>query len=123
MSEAERDLSILAHIIRYCDQIDEAIHRMGDDEQVFASDMLYQNAVALCLLQIGELAGHLSEAYRETHPAMPWRQIKALRNIIAHNYGSVDAETAWEIVQEDIPALRKYCEEEVKGRSGTSLDF
>ena len=78
---------------------------------------VYQNAVALCLLQIGELAGHLSEPYRSSHPDVPWRQIKALRNIIAHNYGSVDAETAWEIVQEDIPALRQYCEEEVKGRS------
>ncbi len=119
MSEAERDLSILEHIIRYCDQIDEAVRRLGNDGQVFASDTVYQNAVALCLLQIGELAGHLSETYRAAHPAMPWRQIKALRNIIAHNYGSVDAETAWEIVQEDIPALRQYCEEEVKGRSDT----
>ncbi len=115
MSETERDLSILAHIVRYCDQIDETIRRMGDDGQVFASDTVYQNAVALCLLQIGELAGHLSETYRDTHPAMPWRQIKALRNIIAHNYGSVDAETAWEIVKDDIPALRQFCENEVKG--------
>lgn len=34
MSEAERNLSILEHIIRYCDQIDEAIQRFGDDGQV-----------------------------------------------------------------------------------------
>ena len=117
MSESERDLSILAHIIRYCDQIDETIRRMGDDGQVFAADTVYQNAVALCLLQIGELSGRLSEGYRAAHPAMPWRQIKALRNIIAHNYGSVDAETAWEIVKGDIPALRQFCEQEVKGGS------
>ena len=117
MSEHERDLSILEHIIRYCGQIDEAVRRFGNDGQVFASDTVYQNAVALCLMQIGELAGRLSETYRAAHPAMPWRQIRALRNIIAHNYGSVDAETAWEIVQEDIPALQQYCEEEVKGRS------
>ena len=89
---------------------------MGNDGQIFASDTVYQNAVALCLLQIGELAGHLSESYRAAHPAIPWRQIKALRNIIAHNYGSVDAETAWEIVQEDIPALRRYCEKEINGK-------
>lgn len=115
MSEAERDLSILRHIIRYCDQIDLTIHRVGNDGQVFASDTVYQNAVALCLLQIGELSGHLSEAYRIAHPAMPWRQIKASRNIIVHNYGSIDAETAWEIVKDDIPALRRFCENEVQG--------
>jgi uncharacterized protein with HEPN domain len=115
MSEAERNLSILEHIIRYCDQIDEAIQRFGDDGQVFRSDAVYQNAVAMCLLQIGELAGHLTDEYRATHLAIPWRQIKALRNIIAHNYGSVDAETAWEIVQDDIPTLRAYCEKETQG--------
>ena len=119
MSEAERDLSILEHIIGYCDQIDEAVRRFGNDGQAFASDTVYQNAVALCLLQIGELAGRLSDAYRAAHPTIPWRQMKALRNIIAHNYGSVDAETAWEIVQEDIPAMRQYCEEEVLRRSDT----
>ena len=74
MSEAERNLSILEHIIRYCDQIDEAIQRFGDDGQVFRSDAVY-----------------------------------------AHNYGSVDAETAWEIVQDDIPTLRAYCEKETQG--------
>ena len=117
MSEAERDLTILEHVIRYCSQIDETVLRFGNDGKVFASDTVYQNAVALCLLQIGELAGHLSESYRDAHPDIPWRQIKALRNIIAHNYGSVDAETAWEIVQEDIPALRQHCEKEVNGYS------
>ena len=63
----------------------------------------------MCLLQIGELAGHLTEAYRTAHPEMPWRQIRALRNIIAHSYGSVDAQTAWEIVKDDIPILRDHC--------------
>ena len=90
---------------------------MGDDGTVFASDTVYQNAVALCLLQIGELAGRLSEGYREAHPSMPWRQIRALRNIIAHNYGAVDAETAWEIVKDDIPDLRRFCENEIKGHA------
>ena len=114
MSEAERDLGILRRIIRYCSQIDEAVLRFGRNETVFVSDTVYQNAVALCLLPIGELAGSLSEAYRAAHPGIPRRQIRALRNLIAHNYGAVDAETAWEIVQNDIPALRCFCEAETR---------
>ncbi|MBQ3424736.1 MAG: DUF86 domain-containing protein [Clostridia bacterium] len=51
----------------------------------------------------------MSEEYRVQHPQVPWRQIRALRNIIAHNYGAVDADTAWEIVHEDIPKLKAYC--------------
>lgn len=120
MSGAERDRSILEHMARYCDQIAQTVERFGRDEAVFIGDVVYQNAVALCLLQIGELAGHLTEQYRAEHPQMPWRQIKALRNIIAHHYGAVDAETAWEIVESDIPALHRYCLEEC--RSGPTPD-
>ena len=114
MSTHERDISILSHMIRYCDQIDAAIRHFGDDEQLFYSDAVFQNAVAMCILQIGELAGHLTEDYRISHPEMPWRQMKSLRNIIAHNYGAVDAETAWEIVKGDIPSLRRFCEAQLE---------
>ena len=105
-------MSILRHIQSYCAQIEATVARFGDDACTFQSDFVYRNAVAMCLLQIGELVELLSEEYRNEHPQMPWRQIKALRNIIAHNYGSVDADTAWEIVHEDIPVLREYCDKE-----------
>ena len=49
-----RDAHILTHMIAYCDQIDEAVNHFGRDQETFFSDKVYQNAVALCLLQIGE---------------------------------------------------------------------
>ena len=42
------------------------------------------------ILQIGELAGKLSDDFRHEHNQIPWQQIKATRNIVAHSYGSVD---------------------------------
>lgn len=113
MTAQDRNRSILEHILKYCDQIDAAVVRFGHDQRTFEGDTVYQNAVAMCLLQIGELVGHLSEDFRDSHAQMPWRQIKALRNIIAHNYASVDAETAWEILETDIPAMRAFCVEEL----------
>ncbi len=47
MSTHERDISILSHMIRYCDQIDAAIRHFGDDELLFYSDAVFQNAVAI----------------------------------------------------------------------------
>ena len=41
------------------------------------------------------------------------RQIRSVRNIVVHNYGSVDAETLWEIIEKDIPELKEYCEKEL----------
>ena len=105
----DRNLRILGHIISYCGQIEETVRRFGDAYDIFAADPIYRNAAALCILQIGELVGNLSDDFRGQHSAIPWRQIKAMRNIVAHHYGSVDAATTWEVIQGDIPELKSYC--------------
>ena len=109
MKHLDRDMNILEHIVTYCDQIQQTVERFGDDYNIFAADPIYRNAAALCILQIGELVGKLTETFRERYSGAPWRQIKGMRNIVAHSYGSVDPATTWEIVQTDAPALRRYC--------------
>lgn len=109
MKPLDRDMGILEHIVGYCDQIQLTMERFGRDADVFASDPIYRNAAALCILQIGELVGKLTDEFRVQHPGVPWRQIKAMRNIVAHSYGTVDPETTWEIMTDDIPNLRQYC--------------
>lgn len=49
------------------------------------------------------------EEFRKEYPSVPWRQIKAMRNIAAHNDGSADPETTREIITDDIPVLKEYC--------------
>jgi len=34
-----------------------------------------------------------------------------MRNIVAHKYDSLDLEGTWDTAQEDIPALREYCQQ------------
>jgi len=109
MKPLDRDFSILEHIVSYCDQIALTVERFGNSYSLFAADPIYRNAAALCILQIGELVGKLTDEFRDAHPAVPWRQIKAMRNIVAHSYGTVDPETTWEIIAEDIPDLKRYC--------------
>jgi len=113
MSASNRDRSLIEHILNYCLQIEATVKHFGDDGELFDASFIYQNAVAMCLMQIGELAGLLTEDYRREHTQIPWRQIRALRNIIAHNYGSVDKQTAWEIIHQDIPELKRYCAAEI----------
>ena len=109
MKPLDRNISILEHIVGYCDQIEETIRRFGNDYGVFSADAIYRNAAALCVLQIGELAGKLTDEFRAEHPGAPWRQIRGMRNIVAHSYGTVDPEVTWEILTEDIPKLKTYC--------------
>ena len=95
-------IKIIRHLLDRIDYI--------DDYALFESDPIYRNATALCILQIGELVGKLTDDFREEHPSVPWRQIKAMRNIVAHSYGSVVPETTWEIITGDIPDLKRYCQ-------------
>ena len=68
MKPLDRNISILEHIVGYCDQIEETIRRFGNDYGVFSADAIYRNAAALCVLQIGELAGKLTDEFRAEHP-------------------------------------------------------
>ena len=109
MKLPDRNISILEHIIKYCDQIEETVRRFGNSYAVFSEDEIYRNAAAMCILQIGELAGKLTDDFRREYPYAPWKQIRGMRNIVAHSYGTVDPEITWEIIEEDIPALKQYC--------------
>jgi len=104
-----RNVDVLQRIISYCKEISETINRFGGDYSVFARDSVYKNATALCVLQIGELTTHLTDEFKQTYTGIPWSQIKALRNVVAHNYGTIDQESLWETITIDIPKLEEYC--------------
>lgn len=109
-----RDRSILQHIIGYCRQIQNAVERFGNQYAIFAEDQDYKNSVALCVLQIGELSGQLTDDFKAAHGEIPWREIKVMRNVVAHRYGTIDTQVLFETVQSDIPVLWKYCEAVLK---------
>ena len=111
MSGNSRNLSILRHILSYCGQIEEAVARFGANKTLFETDSVYHNAVSLCILQIGELVGNLTDEFRASHPSIPWREIKLMRNLVAHRYGTVDHSLTWDVVMKDVPELKRFCEE------------
>ena len=106
-----RDAQILAHILEYCNRIEKTLSRFGRNFDIFLEDQDYMDSVSMNLLQIGELAGKFSDAYvQETKPQMDWRAIKNMRNMFAHDYGSMDKDRIWQTATEDVPALKAYCE-------------
>ena len=110
METKDRDQSIIEHIHSYCNDIYDAVNRFGNSYDTFKADKEYRNACALCILQIGELCGHLSEEFRNEHADMPWKEIRAMRNVVAHKYGSISIEATWETIESDIPELKGFCE-------------
>jgi uncharacterized protein with HEPN domain len=109
MDRDKKDLSIIRHILDYCYEIEQTVFRFGNNTESFYSDKIYRNAVAMSILQIGELAGRLSAEFTAIHSDIPWRNIRAMRNIVAHAYGSISIPDVWDTVTNDIPKLRDYC--------------
>ena len=63
----------------------------------------------MCVVQIGELAGLVSDETKELNKSVPWRVIKDTRNFYVHAYGAIDLEAVWETITKDIPGLRTAC--------------
>ena len=55
MKPLDRDMSVLRHIVSYCDQIEQTTEHFGNTYESFSASQIYRNAAALCILQIGEL--------------------------------------------------------------------
>ena len=111
---SERDVEILNNILKYCKQIDEANQQFNSNRDSFEENSVYRNSVAMCVLQIGELAKHLSEEFKtQTVAEIPWHQIQGLCNVVAHEYGKIDTESLWETIYDDIPRLCEFCNEHI----------
>ena len=110
MPAPNRDRTVIEHILRYCNQIDVAHADFGRSKERFMQSTTYQNAVSLCILQIGELVNHLSDDFKATHKQVPWHKIRGMRNYVAHEYGSIDFDVVWYVATESILNLREFCE-------------
>lgn len=105
------DRERLEHIQTYCRDIAGFIDRFGRDFSTFTKDRAYFSAVAMSIMQIGELANGLSDEFRaETQGQMHWGMVRGMRNWIAHAYTEMDETIVWETATHDIPDLLRFCE-------------
>jgi hypothetical protein len=51
-----KNIDILRHIVRYCDEISEAVELFGNSFEALQTSSPYKNATAMCIFQIGELS-------------------------------------------------------------------
>ena len=72
------------------------------------SDLTTRLAVSMALLIISDLVGTIqtkSPEFFVAHPEIPWSQIRAFRNRLAHDYFNVDLDILWAAATTSVPAL------------------
>lgn len=94
----------LHHILECIGRIEE--DTLGGRDSFLASHTL-QDAVLRNVQTLSESAQRLPSSIKDAHPEVEWSEIAAFRNVLVHNYLGIDLEKVWDIVQRDIPRLKR----------------
>ena len=78
----------------------------GYSYETFANDRKCQDAVERCVSRISEAASKLEGSVEGIIPDQPWPQIRAVGNVLRHEYDRVNPIFIWRIVSEDLPPLK-----------------
>jgi uncharacterized protein with HEPN domain len=82
----------------------------GLNKEDFLEDKRTQQAVIMSLIVIGEAAAKVMDGhaqFAQTHPQVPWRNMRGMRNRIAHGYFDINLDVVWDTVQTALPDLLK----------------
>ncbi len=99
ISDAER----MEHILGAIQRIKGFV--VGMDRDAFHANQTVQDAIAYNITIIGEAVRCVSDGTKSAHPEVPWKQIRAMRNILIHDYLRTDVEALWNVVQNDLDDL------------------
>ena len=94
----------------YLESIRDCFERIAEytagGEQELLTSRLIQDGGVRNLEVIGEATKNLSTGLREANPAIPWRQIAGMRDVLIHDYLKVNLSRVWLTVSTDLPDLR-----------------
>lgn len=80
----------------------------GLAKEDFLEDKRTQQAVIMSLIILGEAVTKVMDGYGEfakAHGQVPWRNMRGMRNRIAHGYFDINLDVVWDTVQTALPAL------------------
>jgi len=99
--------------------IQEAIERIEKyavrGHKAYERNELIQTWVLHHLQIIGEAVRSLSPELVHKHSEIAWSKIVGMRNILVHNYFSIDAAIVWAVIENDLPVLKQQINELLDG--------
>ncbi|HEU4558283.1 MAG TPA: DUF86 domain-containing protein, partial [Longimicrobium sp.] len=93
----------IVDIIESAEKILAAVQ--GVEFSRFASDALLRDAVLYNVVIIGEAARYIPADVQSRYPEVPWRELREIRNFVAHVYHRVSYRQIWRTITTDLPVM------------------
>jgi uncharacterized protein with HEPN domain len=77
----------------------------GMTRDAFLLDDRTKAAVVREMEIMGEAATRTSQAYRDSHPTIPWTTLTRIRNFYIHVYDAVDYSLVWRSLRQLVPTV------------------
>ena len=114
----KNDLLYLLNILEHIGKIWKYTEEAKDAEDLYAlNEQLNLNASLTLLANIGENVSKLTDALKMGYSNVEWKQIKEFRNRIVHDYVGIDLAIVYEIITNDLKALKVEVEKIIKTRT------
>jgi uncharacterized protein with HEPN domain len=91
---------------------------VGKTRQQFLSERPIRLITERLLEIVCEASRKLPEDIKQLDPTIPWREIIDFGNVLRHAYRSTRADVVWDIVQNDLPALKALAEKGNRASKG-----
>jgi uncharacterized protein with HEPN domain len=79
----------------------------GKSVSEFYGSVLLQDAVIRRIEVIAEAVKNIPHEIKDKSPAVPWKKIAAMREMLIDEYSGVNLKLTWEAVVKDMPELKK----------------
>lgn len=73
--------------------------------EAFIQDRRTVDAVVRNFIVIGEAVVHIPDEICARNPAIPWADMRAMRNFVVHEYFGISERVLWDTIQEDLPGI------------------
>ena len=108
MREVIRDSGRLEHILIAIGNVQKFLE--GKTFEDLCQDKILFYAVVKNIEIVGEAANNLTKEVQMQHPEVQWKDVISMRHVLVHDYYSIDARTAWQTAQENLPQLKEQIE-------------
>ena len=108
MREVIRDSGRLEHILIAIGNVQKFLE--GKTFEDLCQDKILFYAVVKNIEIVGEAANNLTKEMQVQHPEVQWKDVISMRHVLVHDHYSIDARTAWQTAQENLPQLKEQIE-------------